>query len=341
MRQALSERLVALLAGRPSPATVADAVRHVCEVDHVALVELGSDECTVLAAAGPELLTVGTRSPAALSTRLVAVSEGRVWSSPDLSREPGFDRPIDQLHRALGIQAGAAVPLSVRGRPVGAVLLSCTTPGRDWSPAVTAIVESAGLLVAALGLGRGEGEPLRVAVVYRDPLIAQGLARLAERGLHAQVDVAGGAWDPGLGEMVTNADVIVADSADGWAAGSASGVVIVHDGRGDAPTRGNVVSRDAVGRLLVAAVARASTTAGPERPVPYAPGLSAREFELLRELAGGRSYKEIAGLLRLNVWIEHFDAQGVAHSPLITGFTLCRTLGTASCSADGLKAAPG
>ncbi len=60
MGQALSERLVALLAGRPSLATVADAVRHVCEVDHVALVELGSDECTVLAAAGPELLTVAT-----------------------------------------------------------------------------------------------------------------------------------------------------------------------------------------------------------------------------------------------------------------------------------------
>ncbi|WP_194891283.1 hypothetical protein [Catenulispora pinisilvae] len=88
MGQALSERLVALLAGRPSLATVAGAVRHVCEVDHVALVELGSDECTVLAAAGPELLTVGTRSPAVVSTRLVAVSEGRVWSSPDVSRDP-------------------------------------------------------------------------------------------------------------------------------------------------------------------------------------------------------------------------------------------------------------
>jgi DNA-binding CsgD family transcriptional regulator len=55
-----------------------------------------------------------------------------------------------------------------------------------------------------------------------------------------------------------------------------------------------VVFRDDAVSTLVAAVARASSTAGPGHPVATAPALSAREFALLRELATGRSYKEIA-----------------------------------------------
>jgi DNA-binding CsgD family transcriptional regulator len=299
--QALSERLVALLAGRPgpSPFAVAEVVRSICAVDHVALVEIGPDECTVLAAAGPELLTVGTSSPAAVSTRLVAVSEGRVWSSPDVSRELGFARPIDQLHLALGIRACAGVPLPVRGGPAAAVLLSCMAPGRDWSPVLSGIAESAGLLVAALGSGRGKGEPLRVAVIHPDLLVAHGLARIVERGLPAEVEVAAGTWDPRLDEIVARADVVVADSAVGWT-GNIGGLVIVHDGSGPAAPGGNIVPRDAAPGSLVAAVARASSVAGPERPVSFASGLSAREFELLRELASGKPYKEIANGLRLS-----------------------------------------
>lgn len=179
------------------------------------------------------------------------------------------------------------------------MLLSCTAPGRDWSLVLAGVADSAGLLAAALGFGRSEGEPLRVVVVYPDPLAAHGLARLVELGLPAEVDVASGTWDPRLGEMVANADVIVADSAAGWA-GNVDGLVIVNDDPGPAPASGNIVARDAAPASLVAAVARASGTAGPGRTVPSAPGLSAREFELLSELATGRPYKEIASRLRLS-----------------------------------------
>jgi hypothetical protein len=171
----LSDRLVALLAEspRPSPAVVAELVRSTCAVDHVALVEINSDACSVTATAGLNLLKAGTTAQPAVSSRLVAVSAGQVWSSADVSEEPGFDRPIDQLHLTLGIRAGAGVPLAVRGETVGAVLLSCTARGRDWSPVVAGIAECAGLLAAALGFGRAAGEMLRVAVVYPDPLAAQ------------------------------------------------------------------------------------------------------------------------------------------------------------------------
>ena len=92
------------------------------------------------------------------------------------------------------------------------MLLTCTAPGRDWSLVLAGVADSAGLLAAALGFGRSEGEPLRVVVVYPDPLAAHGLARLVELGLPAEVDVASGTWDPRLGEMVANADVIVTDT---------------------------------------------------------------------------------------------------------------------------------
>ncbi|MFE4664663.1 LuxR C-terminal-related transcriptional regulator [Streptomyces sp. NPDC056716] len=300
--RALTECLVALLARRPGPApsTVAEAVRQVCAVDHVALVEIGPEECTVMAVAGPDLLTVGTSSPPTVSTRLLAVAQGRVWFSSDMSREEGFDRPIDQLHSALGIKAGAGVPLRVGGRPAAAVLLSCTAPGRDWGPAVAGIEEAAGLLLTALGFGRGEDDVLRVVVMYPDDqLIAHGLARIVERGLAAEVDVIAGPWVPRLAELVAKADVVVTDSAADWA-GDTGRLVVVHDGPGPAPASGTVVSRDAAAMSLVAAVAHTSSVAGPQRPAPVATGLSPREVELLRELAGGRSYKEIAGRLRLS-----------------------------------------
>ncbi|QRP42655.1 response regulator transcription factor [Amycolatopsis sp. FDAARGOS 1241] len=301
VRSVLAERLAALLADRPraNPAVVAEAVRAVCAVDHVALVEIESGICSVVATAGADLLAIGTRSPAVVSSRLVAVSAGREWSSADLSREPGFDRPIDQLYLSLGIRAGAGFPLTLRGRPVGAVLLSSTTPGRDWAPLSAAIGESAGLLGALLGFGRGHGEPLRVVVVHPDPLVAHGLARVVERGLPAEVDVAAGLWDPRLGELVAKADVIVADSVVEWAK-DLEGLVVVHDHPGPVPASGNVVSREAAPRSLVVAVARASSVAGADRPAAPGPGLSTREFELLRELATGRSYKEIATRLQLS-----------------------------------------
>lgn len=299
MESALSGGLVALLAQHPEPTAplVAELVRSVCDVDHVALVDIDADVCSVRAASGPDLLTVGTTSPVAVSSRLVAVAAGRVWSSADLRGESGFDRPIDQLALTLGFRAGAGVPLVVRGRTAGAVLLSCTESGRNWSPVVAAITSSTGLLAAALGFGRGTGEPLRVAVVHPDLLVAHGLARIVERGLPAQVDVASGGWDPRLEEIVANADVIVAGSGVDWT-GPSDRLVIVHDELG--ARSGNTVYRDEAPATLVAAVARASGATGSAPPAASGPALTARESSLLRELAAGRPYKEIAARLRLS-----------------------------------------
>jgi DNA-binding CsgD family transcriptional regulator len=299
MASALSGGLLAMLATRPrpTPTAIAELAQSACAVDHVALVEIDADVCSVLAAAGPDLLTVGTTSPVAVSSRLVAVAAGQVWSSADLGGQPGFDRPIDQLARVLGIRSGVGVPLTVRGRTAGAVLLSRTTHCQDWSPVVAAVTASAGLFAAALGLGRGVGEPLRVAVVYPDLLVAHGLARVVERGLPADVDVAAGAWDPRLEAIVSNADVIVADSTVGWT-GDTDRLVVVQQDPG--PLGGNVVLRDDAPTTLVAAVARASSGSGSPGAAAAAPALSARETVLLRELAAGRPYKEIAARLRLS-----------------------------------------
>jgi DNA-binding CsgD family transcriptional regulator len=298
---ALRSALLALLEQRPGPpaAAVAEAVRDACGVEHVGVVAVDGEESRVLAAVGPQLLSAGTSSPAAVSSRMVTVVAGRVWAASDLRTEPGFDRPIDQMGIALGLRSGAGVPLQARGATVGGVLLSSTTAGREWLGEVAAISSCAGLLLAALGLGRDANAPLRVVVVHGDPLTAHGLARIVELGLPAEVAVATGAWDPRLPELTADADAIVADVPALDALGPADGQVVVHDG--PPPRHGIPVERAAAVASLVAAVAAAASGARPGRRTGGAPTLSARERDLLRELASGRSYKEIAARLSLSV----------------------------------------
>jgi len=215
MADGLVATVTDILAKRSASAgqLLAEAVRRHCAVEHVALVSFQGTDCSVLAAAGLDLLPVGTTAPSALSTRLVRALEGKLWSSADLAREPAFDRPIDQLAAALGIRSGASVPISSAGEAIGAVLLSSTAVGRSWASVIAQVDAVAGLIALGLGIGRQPGEPLRVVVVHRDPLAAHGLARLIERGLLAEVVVAAGPWDPELAARVADADVTIGEAA--------------------------------------------------------------------------------------------------------------------------------
>ena len=297
---------------------LAEAVRRHCAVEHVALVSFQGAECSVLAAAGLDLLAVGTTAPSALSTRLVRALEGKPWSSADLAREPAFDRPVDQLAAALGIRSGASVPISSAGEAIGAVLLSSTVVGRSWAAVIAQVDAVAGLIALGLGIGRQPGERLRVVVVHHDPLTAHGLARLVERGLLADVVVAAGPWDPELAVRVADADVTIVDAAvlesaelpaDQVSTSTGRLVLIADDSTnaaagelvGASPySAGIVVPRRTVLTELIPAVARAVGRPGPSWPPPGGLALTARERELLLELCTGSTYKQIAGRLGLS-----------------------------------------
>jgi DNA-binding CsgD family transcriptional regulator len=198
MADGLVAAVTELLADRPASMAnqLAEAVRRHCTVEHVALVSFEGTDCSILAAAGLDLLAVGTTAPVALSTRLVRALECKPWSSPDLAREQAFERPIDQLAAALGIRSGASVPICSAGQAIGAVLLSSTSAGRSWADEIARVDAVTGLIALGLGIGREPGEPLRVVVVHRDPLTAHGLARVVERGLPAQVSRGAGTVVP-------------------------------------------------------------------------------------------------------------------------------------------------
>lgn len=303
-----------LLADRPVSIAglLAEAVRRHCAVEHVSLVSFDGTECSILAAAGLDLLAVGTTAPATLSTRLVRALECKPWSSPDLAREQAFDRPIDQLAAALGIRSGASVPICAAGQAIGAVLLSSTRAGRSWAEEIRRVDAVTGLIALGLGIGREPGEPLRVVVVHRDPLLAHGLARVVERGLPARVDVAAGPWDPELAERVASADVIIAEAAALGSAelptddegGTNRRLVLITDEGGaktpdPAPGRAVVPLRAALTELIPA-VARAVGQPDPPWPPSSAATLTSRERELLLELCTGSTYKQIATRLGLS-----------------------------------------
>ena len=316
MVDGLVAAVTGILANPPvsMPSLLAEAVRQHCAVEHVALVSFEGADCSILAAAGLDLLAVGTTAPAALSTRLVRALECKPWSSPDLTRELAFDRPIDQLAAALGIRSGAAVPICTANHAIGAVLLSSTTAGRSWTEEISRVDAVAGLIALGLGIGREPGEPLRVVVLHRDLLIAHGLARLVERGLPAQVELVAGPWDPELAERVATADVTVAEAAaldsaelPTDEAGTATRrLVLITDDAGTgrsgpaAHGAGTVVSRRAALTELVPAVARAVGRPDPPWPPSGAVTLTSRERELLLELCTGSTYRQIATRLGLS-----------------------------------------
>lgn len=295
------EDLQKLLSRAAEAAVVAEVVQRHCSVEHVALVAFDGPNATVLAAAGPDLLSAGTTAPATVSTRLVCVRTGATWRSSDLTQESAFDRPIDQLALALGLRAGAAVPLTADGAVVGAVLLSSTVKGRSWESDAQRLDAASGLLALALRLVREPGERLKVVLLHGDRVIANGLARLVERGLPADVELAAGCWDPRLPDLFENADAVVVDAAlvDATASGTHGRTVVVVDRLEDRQPDSLVVELRAAADALVPTVARAVGRAAATWNFTQ-DILTPRERELLEALVSGRSYRQIAESLRLS-----------------------------------------
>jgi len=304
--------------------------RH-CGVEHAAIASAdpSSGWCSVVAVAGPDVLTVGTSSSAELSTRLSRAVQGRVWASTDFGREAEYGRVLDQMAKVIGFRSGCSVPILAGGGAVGAVLLSSTAPDRTWGRVVSMVQAVNPLIALGLGMGGPDRGPLRVLVLHRDQLVGHGLARFVEQGLAADLVVSHGAADPALRRHLAEVDVVVTDedAAGLTVRGATRSIlelggrarVVVVTGADNASTRasavaagvGPVVAHRCAQAQLIAAIARAAgrppaaafATAGPAAPPPSAlqvPGLTVRESQLLRELRTGVPYKRIAAHMGLS-----------------------------------------
>jgi DNA-binding NarL/FixJ family response regulator len=325
----LAAEVARLVAANPPGAAhlVARAVQQACEAEQVSVVSVdpATGRCEVLAIVGPDLLAVGTTAPAELSTRLLRAIDRRSWASADFSREPGFERAIDQLAKALGFQSGCSVPILAAGRAVGAVLLTSMIAQRSWSREIAEIEAVTPMLAVGLRLMRPADPRLRVLVLHRDPLVAHGLARVIEHGLQADVSVATGPFDPWLDQHLAGSDVVLTDDGAfgisvagvirgiGAAGGSARVVVVAaddaaadaaHPARAVAAGAAVVVGYSMAPAELAAAVARAAAGAPPAAGTPdgtgILPALTPREQQLLRELHRGLPYKRIAAGMGLS-----------------------------------------
>lgn len=310
-------RLVA--ANRPgAPQLFARAVQKHCDVEQVSIVSVdtATGQCEVLAIVGPDLLAVGTTAPAEVSTRLLRAMERRPWASADFSREPGFERAIDQLAKALGFRSGCSVPILAADRTVGVIILTSVTAERSWTSEMADIEAVAPMLAVGLRLRRSADTRLRVLVLHQDPLVAHGLARFVEHGLQADVSFATGPFDPRLDQHFAVADVVLTDdgaaglsvagAVRGISASGGSARVVVVAADDGAARRSRAIAAGAtvvVGyswaqEELTAAVARAAAGAPPPAGEPDGAGtrpvLTPREQQLLRELRGGMPYKRIA-----------------------------------------------
>jgi DNA-binding NarL/FixJ family response regulator len=318
--------------GRDAAQLLVRSLRRHCGVEHAAIASVDPTIgwCSVVAVAGPDVLTVGTSSSAELSTRLSRAVRGRVWASSDFGREAEYRRVLDQMAKVIGFRSGCSVPIMAGGGAVGAVLLSSTAPDRNWARVVPMVEAVNPLIGLGLGLGGRDRGPLRVLVLHPDQLVGHGLARFVEQGLAADLVVSHGAADPVLRRHLAEADVVVTDedAAGLTVRGATRSIlelggrarVVVVAGADNASIRASAVAAGADSVVahryaqweLIAAIARAagrppaaaSATVGRSAPPSSAlqvPGLTVRESQLLRELRTGIPYKRIAAHMGLSV----------------------------------------
>ncbi|MGW3635885.1 response regulator transcription factor [Streptomyces sp. NPDC005122] len=284
--------LITAGSSRDKARRLAHVVLRRAEVQHVSLaaIDRRTHQARVLATVGTDAVRTGLLVFVHQSTRLKAATSGRIWASSDFAREPDFDMVLDQLAKVIGYRSGCTVPIIFRGWTVGAVLMSSIGNRLSWDAVTRDVSAATPMLAAALRLDQSPYVRPRVLVMHPDMLVGQGLARVLERGLDAEVRIAHGPYAPRLPSSLGWADVVVTDreyDLFGQNAGTAASMSVVV---------GCHWPRD----QIIAAVAQAIAELATDRsPAPALPMLSRRELDLLRELDTGLPYKGIAARLGL------------------------------------------
>jgi DNA-binding NarL/FixJ family response regulator len=198
--EALRQDLEALVAESPM------ACGSVSRFDH------DEGRLQVEATAGPTVFRPGVRMPIECSSNFSITAVGEVFASCDLADEPGFERSWDQVTLAVGWRSTCAIPLTLGNRAIGAVSFCAPDTGVLVGCTIDATLGVSDRLVLAL-LGQREGgrASARVIVCADDLITAEGLARMAERQLPAEVEVTASVEDAARC-VRSETDLIITDS---------------------------------------------------------------------------------------------------------------------------------
>jgi DNA-binding NarL/FixJ family response regulator len=198
-----------------------DALRHGLEAlvaespmacGSVSRFDVDEGRLEVEATAGPTVFRPGARMPIECSSNFAITAIGEVFTSCDLAGEPGFERSWDQVTLAVGWRSTCAIPLTLGTKPIGAVSFCAADTGVLVDGTIDATLGMSDRLVLAL-LGQPESgrTSARVIVCADDPITAEGLARIAERQLPAEVEVSPSVEDAAR-RVRSETDLIITDS---------------------------------------------------------------------------------------------------------------------------------
>lgn len=160
------------------------------DVGRVSLHEVDpeSGDFRVVGGGGEDILAAGTELPLETSTQVLVPANGDVFRRFSFAEDESFDRSLDQLVWDMGFRSGCSVPLYIGSRPAAAMCLSAHQSELECDPLIDALNEVSGEITLALHAMRSR-DAERIVVCNDDTLVAEGIARVIEHALAAEIEI--------------------------------------------------------------------------------------------------------------------------------------------------------
>jgi DNA-binding NarL/FixJ family response regulator len=145
-------------------------------------------ECRIEVTSGNTLVARGGLMPIECSSNFAAAASATVFEAADLWAMSDYDRGWDLVTVTAGLRSTCTIPLVLDDGAVGAVSFSSREPDLGFTTTIDAVLGiSEQLVLSLLGRDRDARASGRVLIFVDDQLAAEGLARIAERELDAEI----------------------------------------------------------------------------------------------------------------------------------------------------------
>jgi DNA-binding NarL/FixJ family response regulator len=145
-------------------------------------------ECRIEVTSGNTLVARGGLMPIECSSNFATAASGDVFEAPDLWGLSDYDRGWDLVTVAAGMRSTCTIPLVLDHDAVGAISFSSREADIGFTSTIDAVMGmSEQLVLSLLGRDRDAHASGRVLIFIDDQLAAEGLARIAERELDAEI----------------------------------------------------------------------------------------------------------------------------------------------------------
>jgi DNA-binding NarL/FixJ family response regulator len=160
---------------------------HELPVDRISLHALNEtrDAFRVLGSGGAVLLAPGTECGVESSTQIAIPAAGEFLRRRRFADGP-FHAALDNLVVDMGYRSGVSIPLFMGSKPVGVIVASAFQSDLSCDPIIEVLTEVS-CSMAMVCRAAAIGVPRRAFVFQSNSLIAEGIARVVERTLGADV----------------------------------------------------------------------------------------------------------------------------------------------------------